>query len=128
VDIGTVRPDSSGMTSSADSAPRTRGRKPDADSTSGKIRALLAKGTAVADIAKELKCSASLIYNVKARMAGGGKKAKRSPGRPRKSQGPAGAADGLSGIIALVQKNEGERARLHKALTKLADIVREALA
>lgn len=116
------------MNATADSAPSTRGRKPDADSTSGKIRTLLAKGMAVADIAKELKCSASLVYNVKSRMANGGKKAKRGPGRPRKSQGPVGAMDGISGIIALVQKNEGERERLHKALTKLADIVREALA
>jgi transposase len=116
------------MSISATTSPKTRGRKPDANSTSGKIRTLLASGMEPGEIAKKLGCSASLVYNVKARTAGGGKKAKRGPGRPAKSSAPAAAMDGLAGIVEMVRKSEAERARLHGALTKMAAILREALA
>lgn len=116
------------MTISASSSPKTRGRKPDANSTSGKIRTLLASGAEPSEIAKKLGCSASLVYNVKARMAGGGKKATRGPGRPPKSSSSGAAMDGLAGIVEMVKKSEAERARLHDALTKVAAILRDVLA
>jgi len=116
------------MSISATTSPKTRGRKPDANSTSGKIRTMLASGMEPSDIAKNLGCSASLIYNVKALMAGGGKKSGRGPGRPPKSSTPAAAMGGLAGIVEMVKKSEAERARLHGALTKMAAILREALA
>jgi hypothetical protein len=61
-------------------------------------------------------------------MTGGGKKAKRGPGRPARSSAPAAAMDGLAGIVEMVRKSEAERARLHGALTKMAAILREVLA
>jgi hypothetical protein len=42
------------------------------NSTSGKIRTMLASGREPGEIAKKLGCSASLVYNLKAGMAGGG--------------------------------------------------------
>jgi hypothetical protein len=116
------------MSISAITSPKTRDRKPDANSTSGKIRTLLASGMEPGEIAKKLGCTPSLIYNVKARTAGGGKKAKRGPGRPPKSSASAGSMDGLAGIVDMVKKSEAERQRLHGALTKMAAILREALA
>jgi len=128
VDLRTEVSDNQLMSISATTSPKTRGRKPDANSTSGKIRAMLASGMEPSDIAKKLGCSASLIYNVKARMAGGGKKSGRGPGRPPKSGASAGSMNGLAGIVEMVKKSEAERARLHGALTKMAAILREALA
>ena len=116
------------MSISATTSPKTRGRKPDANSTSGKIRTLLASGMEPGEIAKKLGCSASLVYNVKARMAGGSKKAKRGPGRPPKSSAPVAGMDGLAGIVDMVKKSEAERERLHGALTRVAAILREVLA
>ncbi|MFN7588920.1 MAG: hypothetical protein ACK5UQ_10475 [Planctomycetota bacterium] len=116
------------MSTSATTSPKTRGRKPDANSTSGKIRTLLASGMQPGDIAEKLGCSPSLISNVKARMAGGGQKGKRGPGRPPKSRAPAAAMDGLAGIVDMVKKSEAERERLHGALTRVAAILREVLA
>lgn len=116
------------MSITATTSPKTLGRKPDANSTSGKIRTMLDSGMEPGEIAKKLGCTPSLIYNVKARMAGGGKKAKRGPGRPPKSSAPAAAMDGLAGIVDMVKKSEAERERLHGALTKMAAILREALA
>lgn len=119
--------DNQWMSISATSTPKTRGRKPDANSTSGKIRSLLGSGMAPGDIAKKLGCSASLVYNVKARLSGG--TAKRGPGRPPKAKAAAGGSlDGISGILEMVKRNEAERARLLGALTKMAALVREALA
>lgn len=116
------------MSNSATSAPKTRGRKPDANSTSGKIRTLLASGMEPSDIAKKLGCSASLIYNVKARMSGGGKKSGRGPGRPPKARTQSGSMDGLAGIVDMVKRSDAERERLHAALTKISAILRDALA
>ena len=112
------------------SAP-SRGRPVDPNSTSGKIRTLLAKGMSQADIAKKLGCSPSLVYAVKAREAGGGrgKKPGRGPGRPPKAKAAStGTMDGLSSILDMVKRNEAERTRLLGALEKVAAAVREALA
>lgn len=89
---------------------------------------MLASGMEPGEITKKLGCSASLINNVKARMAGGGKKAKRGPGRPPKSSASVGSMGGLAGIVDMVKMSEAERERLHGALTKMAAILREALA
>lgn len=117
------------MPATTTSTPKTRGRKPDASSTSGKIRDLLATGLSASDIAKKLGCTPALVYNVKARMANGGKKSGRGPGRPPKAKAaPTGTMGGLGGILDMVKKNESERARLVGALQKVAELVRAALA
>lgn len=91
-------------------APAKRGRKPDASSKSGKIRALLASGMSTADIAKKVGCTPALVYNVKAK-AGGAKK--RGPGRPAKTKGTRKAAasissaSGIEGILAAVKGRAG---------------------
>ena len=108
-----------------------RGRPIDPNSTSGKIRTLLASGMSQADIVKKLGCAQSLVYSVKARMEGGGKprKSGRGPGRPPKAEAASkGSMDGLSGILEMVKRNEAERTRLLGALEKVAAAVREALA
>ena len=120
------------MPEATTSTPKTRGRKPDASSTSGKIRDLLATGLSASDIAKKLGCTPALVYNVKARMTNGASKPKRGPGRPPKTMAKATSSstqlDGLAGILDLVKKNESERARLVGALQKVAELVRAALA
>ncbi|MFN7589002.1 MAG: hypothetical protein ACK5UQ_10885, partial [Planctomycetota bacterium] len=60
------------MNTSATTSPTTRGRPVNPNSTSGKIRTLLASGMEPGEIAKKLGCSASPVYNVKTRMTGGG--------------------------------------------------------
>jgi len=109
----------------------TRGRPVDPNSTSGKIRALLGTGMALGDIAKKLGCPPTLVYAVKAREAGGGKRKRsgRGPGRPPKAKATStGTMDNLSGILDMVKRNEAERTRLLGALEKVAAAVREALA
>ncbi|MBL8735144.1 MAG: hypothetical protein JNL12_01825 [Planctomycetes bacterium] len=118
----------------ANSSPApSRGRPVDPNSTSGKIRTLLATGMSQADIVKKLGCAQSLVYSVKARMEGGGKprKSGRGPGRPPKAKAKAASnssSNGLSGILEMVKRNEAERTRLLGALEKVAAAVREALA
>lgn len=104
---------------------KKRGRKPDANSTSGKIRELLKTDMSVADIAKKLGCTPALVYNVKARVAGGGKK--RGRGRaPKAGKGGAGL-DGIAGIVAAVQSSERERAHLRAALEKIQAVIADVL-
>lgn len=103
---------------------KVRGRKPDANSTSGKIRALLATNIAPGDIAKKLGCTPALVYNVKARMSGS-RGAGRGSVRAARSSAPTIAS--LSNVIGLVRDSEAERTRLQRALEKIADLVREAL-
>ena len=115
-------------------APKTRGRKPDANSKSGQIRTLLAEGMAPADIAKKLGCTPALVYNVKARAADGGAKsagAKRKPGRPAKAKPAAtkGAAassslDGISAILDAVKNSETERKQLRAALERIETVIK----
>ncbi|MBL8738504.1 MAG: hypothetical protein JNL12_18900 [Planctomycetes bacterium] len=109
----------------------TRGRPVDPNSTSGKIRKLLASGMSQADIVKKLGCAQSLVYSVKARLEGGGKprKSGRGPGRPPKAKAAStDTMDNLSSILDMVKRNEAERTRLLGALEKVAAAVREALA
>src|SRR5262245_16990801 len=70
---------------------KNRGRTLDASSKSGQIRGLLKTGMKPMDIAKKLSCTPALVYNVKARVAGG--PAKRGPGRPPNAK--SGRASGL---------------------------------
>lgn len=102
---------------------KVRGRKPDANSTSGKIRTLLATNMAPGDIAKKLGCTPALVYNVKARMSGN----RQGRGRVRSARSIAPAAGSLSSIIGLVHKSDAERALLKRALERVAEVVREAL-
>lgn len=112
-------------------APAKRGRKPDASSKSGKIRALLASGMSTADIAKKVGCTPALVYNVKAK-AGGAKK--RGPGRPAKTKGTRKAAasissaTGIEGILAAVKGAEQERAKMLAALEKIQVVLADVLA
>lgn len=104
----------------------SRGRRPDANSKSGKIRELLKTDMSVGDIAKKLGCTPALVYNVKARAAG---KPKRGPGRPPKAKAPADQSfDGLTGILEAVQGSERERARLRAALEKIQAVLADVLA
>jgi len=109
------------------SEPKQRGRRPDANSTSGKIREMLTSGMSASDIVKKLGCTPSLVYNVKARMGGAkkGSKAKKA-GRPQKAA--ATGFDGLAGILDAVKNSERERTKLRSALEKLQAVVAEALA
>lgn len=114
-------------------APAKRGRKPDASSKSGQIRALLASGMSTAEIAKKVGCTPALVYNVKAK-AGGAKK--RGPGRPAKAKGAKGTrkaaasistATGIEGILVAVKGAEQERAKMLAALEKIQVVLADAL-
>lgn len=79
------------------------------------------------EIAKKLGCTPALVYNVKARMAGGGAK-KRGPGRPPKAKAAGGGnLDGLGGILEAVRNTERERTALRGALEKIQALVSAAL-
>jgi hypothetical protein len=103
-----------------------RGRQPDANSKSGKIRELLGTSMSASDIAKKLGCTTALVYNVKARM--GGSPAKRGPGRPPKAASTGGSFDGLSGILDAVKNSERERAQMRAALERIQAVIADALA
>ncbi len=110
-------------------AKKKRGRQPDASSKSGQIRELLGTDMTVGEIAKRVGCTPALVYNVKARMAGGGAK-KRGPGRPPKAQVKAAAPasfDGLAGILDAVKGAERERAQFRAALEKIQTVIADAL-
>jgi len=111
----------------ATKTPGRRGRQNDPNSTSGKIRTLLKSGMSASDIAKKLKCTPALVYNVKARMSGGGPK-RRGPGRPPKSASSGGGMDGIAGILDMVKNAERERAQLRAALEKIQAVVERLLA
>ena len=112
------------------SQPATRGRKPNPDSKSGRIRSLLASGMSATDIAKKVGCTPALVYNVKAAAAGkkrgGGATAKRGPGRPRNSAASANM-NGLAGILDAVKNGERERVQLRAALEKIQAVLADAL-
>lgn len=107
---------------------KKRGRQPDANSKSGQIRELLKTDMSVGDIAKKLGCTPALVYNVKARAAGGGKR-KRGPGRPPKAKTTAtpSGLDGIAGILDAVKNSERERTQLRGALEKIQAILADAL-
>jgi hypothetical protein len=102
-----------------------RGRQPDANSKSGKIRELLKTGMSAGEIARKLGCTPALVYNVKARLGGGGV-TKRGPGRPRAAA--SGGLDGLSGILDAVKDAERERTRLRGVLERIQSILEDSLA
>ena len=105
---------------------KTRGRKLDASSKSGQIRELLKTGMTPMEIAKKLSCTPALVYNVKARLAGGPKK--RGPGRPPKVKGGgASRVDGLDGLLTAVRSVEKERNEMRAVLAKLQGILSSAL-
>jgi transposase-like protein len=105
-----------------------RGRKLDAGSKSGQIRELLKTGMSASDIAKKLGCTPALVYNVKARTAGGGK---RGPGRPKASpaasSGSGISGSGIESIVVAVRQAELERGRLRAALEKIQAVLHEVL-
>jgi hypothetical protein len=105
--------------------PSTGGRKPDASSKSGKVRELLKAGMAASEIAEKVGCTTGLVYNVKARM-GGGSRAARKGGR-RTSAGKAGG-DGLAEILAAVQGAGREHAQMRSVLERIQAVVDDALA
>lgn len=98
------------------------------DSKSAKVRQLLKEGKSAAEIAKLLKCTVGLVYNVKSRL---GDTPKRGPGRPRKTaaSGAAGASGaGLDSILDAVRSSEREREKYRAALQRISAIVAEAIA
>jgi transposase len=108
------------------------GRKPDANSKSGQIRALLGSGMSTADIAKKVGCTTALVYNVKSAAGGSGKRSpgkrspgKRGPGRPRRAA--AAGFDGLNDILAAVQQGEKQRTQMRAALERIQALVSDAL-
>ena len=103
---------------------KKRGRQPDANSKSGQIRELLKTGMSAGDIAKKIGCTPALVYNVKARIGGGGAK-KRGPGRPPKAA--SASHDGIMGILEAVKNSENERTRLRAALEKIQAVLSAAL-
>tara|TARA_R110002111_G_C5840613_1_gene358801 strand:+ start:225 stop:590 length:366 start_codon:yes stop_codon:yes gene_type:complete len=110
-------------------ATKKRGRKSDPSSTSGKIRDLLKQGVKPMDIAKKLNCAPPLVYNVRARMAGGPAKksvTKAKVGRPAKAA--VGDLGDLGGILAAVQNGEKDRIRMRRALEQIQSVITSALA
>jgi transposase-like protein len=106
-------------------APSGAGRPLEADSKSGQIRAMLATGAGVAEIAEKVGCTPALVYNVKARMGGA---PKRGPGRPPKAKAaPAVALNSIEGIVAAVKGAEQQRSRLRSALEKIQAVLADAL-
>lgn len=101
-----------------------RGRRPDANSKSGRIRELLKTGMSATEIAKKVKCTPALVYNVKARMSGA-TKAKRGPGRPPKSS--AANVGGIEGLLAMVQSAERERTQLRSVLERIQAVLADVL-
>ena len=81
------------------------------------------------DIAKKLGCTPPLVYNVRARLAGGPKKKaapKAKAGRPAKAA--TSSFGDLSGILAAVQGSERERKQMRAALERVQAVIAEALA
>jgi len=103
---------------------RLGGRRPNGDSKSDQVRALLATGMSAADIAKKVGCTTGLVYVIKSKM---GKSGKRGPGRAAKV-GSRSSLDGLAGILDSVKNAERERAQLRAALEKIQALLASALA
>ncbi|MFY9342598.1 MAG: hypothetical protein WAT39_08915 [Planctomycetota bacterium] len=101
---------------------KRRGRQPDANSKSGKIRELLKTNMSAGEIAKKLGCTPALVYNVKARM-GGAKR--RGPGRRKAG---ASGLDSIASILDAVKQSDRERATLRAALERIQAVISDALA
>lgn len=109
------------MSPNKNDGPAKRGRKPDASSKSGRIRALLSSGMSPGDIAKKIGCTPALVYNVRARVEGGGGKR-----RGRKSKKGRGG-DGIANILEAVQASDRERSKMRSALERIQGLVADAL-
>lgn len=112
--------------SSMPEATKRRGRQPDANSKSGQVRSLLTTGMSAGDIAKKVGCTPALVYNVKARVEGGGAK-KRGPGRPPKAMAAPAGLDGILSILDAVQNSARERTQLRGVLGRIQAIIAAAL-
>src|SRR5262245_14491323 len=104
--------------------PGSRGRQPDASSKSGRIRELLSSGMSAGDIAKKVGCTPALVYNVKARMSGGGPR--RGPGRPPKAKARVGS-NGSADVLAAIKNAEKRRSRMLAALERISTVLADAL-
>lgn len=126
-------------------APRKKGggRTEDESSRSGQIRSLLREGMAVAEIARQLGFTTSLVYKVKgrfdkkagraARTAGsGGPVRGRSAARGSASRRGLGGKHGrtaasangsVDSVVEVLREGERDRARLLKALEQIRAIV-----
>jgi len=92
---------------------------------------LLKSGMSPMDIAKRVNCTPAVVYDVKARLGGGGSApAKRGPSRPPKSASSSGDSgmDGLAGILDMVKNSDRERAALRTALEKIQAVIEGVLA
>jgi transposase-like protein len=123
--LGIVKSAKRGTGKAAQASAAKRGRKPDGNSKSAQVRALLATGMSAADIAKKVGCSTPLVYTIKSSMKRGGG-AKRGPGRPPKAASPR--LDGLAGILDAVKQSERERTQLRSALERIQAVIADALA
>ena len=113
------------------------GRKPDPNSKSGQIRALLGSGMSAGEIAKKVGCTRALVYSIKSAMGMASKTGKRStqrprgtrgPGRPRKATAASASLNGLDGILAAVKSSERDRTQMRAALERIQAVVADALA
>jgi hypothetical protein len=93
------------------------GRKPDPNSKSGQIRALLGSGMGAGEIAKKVGCTRALVYSIKSAMGMASKTGKRSTQRPRGTRGPgrprtatAAASASLNGLDGIPRRREEQRA------------------
>lgn len=107
---------------------QNRGRLQGQSSKSSQVRALLASGMTVAEIARKVGCTANLVYVVKASAKAGGGAKKRGHGRPPKARPVATDLDGIAGILEAVQNSDRERAQLRGALEKIQALVADVLA
>jgi len=97
------------------------------NSKSSQVRALLATGMSVAEIAKKVGCTPNLVYVVKAKAKAGGGGKKRGPGRPRKTLSAAAGLASLDGILDVVKNSERERTQLRMALERIQAVIDSAL-
>jgi hypothetical protein len=77
------------------------------------------------DIAKKLKCTPPLVYNVRSRMAGGSKKKRVKTVGGRHAVDKSGD---LEAVLIAVRNAEQQRARMVRALKRIDAIVRKSLA
>lgn len=78
-----------------------------------------------AEIAKKVNCTVALVYNIKAKSAGGGT-AKSTRGRKHAST--KAASGDLSTILTAVKNAEMERLKMRAALEKINAVINDALA
>ena len=102
---------------------KTRGRKADPSSQSGKVRNLLGSGMSAAEIAKKVGCTVALVYNIKSKAAG---RTKTKRGRNPAAAGTIASSD-LGAILTAVKNADNERTQMRAALEKIRTLIDEAL-